>query len=52
MLGVCAIKSAVVELEKYKLDIVAVQEVRWQGEGYQTADNCTFFCGRVMLITN
>jgi hypothetical protein len=27
-----AIKSAVGELEKYKLDLVGVQEVRWEGE--------------------
>jgi hypothetical protein len=25
---------------------VRVQEVRWEGEGYQTADNYTFFYGR------
>jgi exonuclease III len=41
-----AIKSVVGELEKCKLDLVEVQEVRWEGEGYQTADNCTFFCGK------
>jgi hypothetical protein len=35
-----------VELEKYKLDLVGVQEIRWEGEGYQTADNCTFFYGK------
>jgi hypothetical protein len=29
-----AIKSVVGELEKYKLDLVALQEVRWEGEGY------------------
>jgi exonuclease III len=40
-----AIKSVVGELEKYKLDLVGVQGVRWEGEGYQTADNYTFFCG-------
>jgi hypothetical protein len=40
------IKSVVVELEKYKSDLVGVQEVRWRGEGYQTADNCTFFYGK------
>jgi hypothetical protein len=34
------------ELEKCKLDLVGVQEVRWEGEGYQTADNYTFFCGK------
>jgi hypothetical protein len=47
-----AIKSVVGELEKYKLDLVGVQEVRWEGEGYQTADNYTFFMEKGMLITN
>jgi exonuclease III len=47
-----AIKSVVGELEKYKLDLVGVQEVRWEGEGYQTADNYTFLYGKGMLITN
>jgi exonuclease III len=41
-----AIRSVVGELEKYKLDLVGVQEVRWEGEGYQTADNYTFFWGK------
>jgi hypothetical protein len=41
-----AIKSVVGELEKYKLDLVGVQEVRWEWEGYQTADNYIFFCGK------
>jgi exonuclease III len=41
-----AIKSVVGELEKYKLDLVGVQEVRWEGEGYQTIDNYTFFYGK------
>jgi hypothetical protein len=41
-----AIKSVVGELEKYKLHLVGVQEVRWEGEGYQTADNYTFFYGK------
>jgi exonuclease III len=36
-----AIESVVGELEKYKLDLVGVQEVRWEGEGYQTADSYT-----------
>jgi exonuclease III len=36
-----AMKSVVGELEKCKLDLVGVQEVRWEGEGYQTADNYT-----------
>jgi hypothetical protein len=41
-----AIKSAVGELKKYKLDLVGLEEVRWEGEGYQTADNNTFFYGK------
>jgi exonuclease III len=41
-----AIKSVVGELEKYKLDLVGVQEVRLEGEGYQTAENYTFFYGK------
>jgi exonuclease III len=36
------IKSVAGELEKYKLDLVGVQEVRWEGEGSQTADKYTF----------
>jgi hypothetical protein len=34
------------ELEKDKLDLVGVQEVRWEGEGYQTVDNYTFLYGK------
>jgi exonuclease III len=41
-----AIRSVGGELEKYKLDLVGVQEVRWEGEGYQTADNYTFIYGK------
>jgi exonuclease III len=41
-----AIKSVVRELDKYKLDLVGVQEVRWEGEGHQTVDNYTFFYGK------
>jgi hypothetical protein len=41
-----AINSVVGELEKYKLDLVGVQEVRWDGEGYQTVDNYNFFYGK------
>jgi hypothetical protein len=49
MLGVCrvfVIKSVMGELEKYKLDLVGVQEVRSKGEGYQIADNYTFLWKR------
>jgi hypothetical protein len=41
-----AIKSVVGELEQYKLHLVRVQEVRWEGEGYQTADNYIFVYGK------
>jgi exonuclease III len=41
-----AIKSVVGELEKYKLDLVGLQEVRSEWEGYQTADKYTFFYGK------
>jgi hypothetical protein len=41
-----AIKSVVGVLEKYKLDLVGGQKVRWEGEGYQTADNYTFLYGK------
>jgi hypothetical protein len=34
------------ELEKYKLDLLEVQEVRWEGEKCQIADNYTFFYGK------
>jgi hypothetical protein len=40
------------KLEKCKLDLVGVQEVRREGEGYQTADNYIFFMAKGMLITN
>jgi exonuclease III len=40
------IKSVVGELEKYKLDLVGVQEVRREGEGYHTVDNYTFLYGK------
>jgi hypothetical protein len=43
---VSTIKSVVGELEKCKLDFVGVLEVRWGGEGYQTANDYTFFYGK------
>jgi hypothetical protein len=35
------------ELLKYKLDLVGVQEVRWEGSGTGPAGEYTFFYGKV-----
>jgi hypothetical protein len=40
-------QSVLGELEKYKLNLAAGQEVRWEGERYQIADNYTFFYEKV-----
>jgi hypothetical protein len=34
------------ELARYKLDLVGVQEVRWEGGGIEPAGECTFFYGK------
>jgi hypothetical protein len=34
------------ELSKYKLDLVGVQKVRWEGSGTKRAGECTFFYGK------
>jgi hypothetical protein len=39
------LKIVVRELVKYKLDLVAIQEVRWDSSGSEVADHCTFFVG-------
>jgi hypothetical protein len=46
-----AIKSVVGELEKYKLHLVEVQEVRWEGDIKQKTIIC-FSMEKGMLITN
>jgi hypothetical protein len=33
------------ELSKYEFNLVAVQEVRWEGGGTKPARECTFFYG-------
>jgi exonuclease III len=38
-----AVKSVVGELEKYKLDLVGVQEVRWEVEGYKQQTTIHFY---------
>jgi hypothetical protein len=34
------------ELPKYKLDLVGVQGVKWDGGGTEPAQECTFFYGK------
>jgi hypothetical protein len=34
------------EISKYKLDLVGIQEVRWDRGGREPAGEYTFFCGK------
>jgi hypothetical protein len=34
------------ELARYKLDLVGVQEIRWEGSGTKPAGEYTFFYGK------
>jgi hypothetical protein len=34
------------ELSKYKLNLVGVQEAKWEGSGTASAGEYTFFCGK------
>jgi hypothetical protein len=38
-------ETAASELVKYKLDLTAVKEVTWVGDGSQPVHECTFFYG-------
>jgi hypothetical protein len=40
------------ELARYKLNLVGVQEVRWEGSGTEPAGAYTFFMEREMRIMN
>jgi hypothetical protein len=40
------LKTVARELGKYKLDLVGVQEVRWEKGGTERAEDYTFFCGQ------
>ena len=44
--------AAARELARYKLDLVGVQEVRWDREGTVRAGDCNFFNGKEMKIIN
>jgi exonuclease III len=38
-----SLKTVLRELARYKLDLVGVQEIRWQGGGTEPAREYTFF---------
>jgi exonuclease III len=38
-----SLKTVAVGLGKYKLELVGVQEVRWEKGGTERAEDCTFF---------
>jgi hypothetical protein len=40
------------ELSKYTLDLVGMQEVRWEGGSTEISGEYTIFCGRRMKIVN
>jgi hypothetical protein len=44
------LKTVARELEKYKLDFVGVQEVRWEKGGTKRAEDYTFFMEKGMKI--
>jgi hypothetical protein len=41
-----SLMTAAKETSKYKLDLVGVQEVRWDRGGTEPAGECTFFNGK------
>ena len=41
-----ALMAAARELDRYKLDLVGVQETRWEKEGTVKAGNYSFFYGK------
>jgi hypothetical protein len=38
-----SLRTVAEEISKYKLDLVGVQEVRWDGGGTEPAGECIFF---------
>jgi exonuclease III len=43
MYRACSLRAVTEKISKYKLDLVGVQEVRWEGGGTEQADEYTFF---------
>jgi hypothetical protein len=40
------LRTVMEEVSKYKLDLVGVQEIRWDGGGIEPAGQYTFFYGK------
>jgi exonuclease III len=40
------LRAVAEEISKYKLDLVRVQELRWDDGGTEPAGECTFFYGK------
>jgi hypothetical protein len=47
-----SLMAAARELDRYKLDLVGMQKVRWDKEGTLRAWDYIFFCGKEMIIIN
>jgi exonuclease III len=45
MYRACSLTTAVREIAKYELDLVGVQEVRWDNDGTEAAGDYTFLYG-------
>jgi exonuclease III len=41
-----SLRTVAEEISKYKLDLVGVQEVKWEGGVTKPAGEYTFFCGK------
>jgi exonuclease III len=47
---ICSLQTVARELGKYKLDLVGVQEIRWDKGGTEQAEDYTLFMDRGMGI--
>jgi hypothetical protein len=47
-----SLKAVPRELARYKLDLVGVKEVSWEGSGTESAENTHFSMEREMRIMN
>jgi hypothetical protein len=45
-----SLRAVVEEISKYKLDLVGVQGVRWNGDGNDSEGDYTLFYGKVKVM--